>query len=162
RRAVERHEVGPRLLEAEANALGIDDLDRGHPGLERGGAATLVALERELHVVGGQRLAVVEPQALAQHELVAEPVLRDRPRLRRDAPNAGGVWGAMSGPPIQKGETYTWRLHECCTPAPRSSPLPWCCSPGRRARRPSPPRRRRCRSMPTTSAAWSPASTDRK
>src|SRR5207249_7238774 len=42
----------------------------------------LVALEGELHVGGRDRLAVVELHALADDELVREPVLRRRPRLR--------------------------------------------------------------------------------
>ncbi len=41
----------------------------------------LVPLEGELHVLRGERIAVVEPHALAKHELVGEPVLRLRPRL---------------------------------------------------------------------------------
>ena len=72
---VERHEVRPRLLEPEPDALRVDDLDRGHPRFQRGGAAALVALERELHVVGRERYP------LAEHELVGEPVVRDRPRF---------------------------------------------------------------------------------
>ena len=40
-----------------------------------------IALEGELHVVGGDGLAVVEPRALAQHELVDEAVLGQAPRL---------------------------------------------------------------------------------
>ena len=80
-RGVEREEVGPRLLELEAHPVRIDDLDRGHLVLQelRGGAA--VALEAELHVLRGERIAVVEHDALAQDELVAESVLGHGPRL---------------------------------------------------------------------------------
>src|SRR5205823_11467833 len=61
--AVIRHEVGPRLLEPEADAGGIHDLHHGHALLQhpRGGAP--IALEGELHVVGGDGLAVVESRS---------------------------------------------------------------------------------------------------
>ena len=78
---VERHEVRPRLLEPEADAPGIDRLDRGHPLLQRLRGDAPVALERELHVVGGDGLAVVELRPLPQHELVDEPVRRRGPGL---------------------------------------------------------------------------------
>ncbi len=78
---VERHEVGPRPLEAKANPSGIRRLDRGDAVLERLGGGPAVALERKLHVLGGDRLAVVEPRALPQDELVDEPVGRHAPRL---------------------------------------------------------------------------------
>ena len=48
-----------------------------------------VALEGELDVLGGDRLAIMEGRALAQHELVAEAVLRGRPgfsKARRQQP----------------------------------------------------------------------------
>src|SRR4030095_11314164 len=83
-RAVEAHEVRPGLLEAETDAARIRRLDCGDPLLEhlRGDAA--VALERELHVVSGDELAVVEPHPLAQHKLIDEAIRRRAPRLRQD------------------------------------------------------------------------------
>ena len=80
-RRVEGQEVGPRLLQPEAHPAGIDDLDGGHPLLERLVGRAAIALEGELHVLAGHRLAVVEAHALAQHELVGEVVLRHRPRF---------------------------------------------------------------------------------
>ena len=50
---------------------------RGHPLLEELGRGAPVALEGELHVLGGEGVAVVEHDALAEHELVAEAVLGD-------------------------------------------------------------------------------------
>ena len=79
RRAVEGHEVGEGLVEVEAHAVGIDDRDLAHLVLERPGP--LVALEAELHVLGGERVPVVELQPLAQLELVRALIGADRPRL---------------------------------------------------------------------------------
>src|SRR5437899_2150829 len=79
--AVIRHEVRPRLLEPEADPLSVDHLDRGDAGLEGGRCSPAVSLERELHILGGHRLAVVEFDALAQHELLHETVTRYGPRF---------------------------------------------------------------------------------
>src|SRR5207237_10053518 len=88
--AVERHEVGPRLLELEAEPTGIDDLDLLYALLEQGRLCAPVALERELHVLGGDGIAVVKPRPLAQHELPRAAVPGYAPRLGE----AGGVEGA--------------------------------------------------------------------
>src|SRR5207237_9297254 len=80
-RSKERHEVRPRLLEPEPDAMRIHHLDPRHARLERRGRRAFVALERELHVVGRERVAVVEPDALSQDELVAQSVGRDAPGL---------------------------------------------------------------------------------
>jgi hypothetical protein len=45
------------------------------------GPAAPVSLERELHVVRRDGIAVVELRVLPDHELVGESVLRERPRL---------------------------------------------------------------------------------
>ena len=82
RGAVERHEVRPRLLQVQAHAARVHDLDLAHALLEDLRPGALVALERELHVGGGDRLAVMELRILANDELVGEPVLRLRERLR--------------------------------------------------------------------------------
>ena len=78
---VEGHEVRPRLLQVKPDAARIDDLHVPHAILEQLGGGALVALERELDVVRGHRVAVVELRVLAQDELVDEAVLRGRPGL---------------------------------------------------------------------------------
>ena len=78
---VEGQEVGPRLLQGEADAVGVERLDLGDLALEEGRARPAVALEGELHVLGRHHVAVVETDVLAQHELVDEAVLRLGPRL---------------------------------------------------------------------------------
>ena len=79
--AVEGHEVGPLLLQHEAGPVGRDHLDLLHLVLEQLAARALVPLERELHVVRGDRIAVVEARVLPDHELVGEAVLGDGPGL---------------------------------------------------------------------------------
>ncbi len=84
---IEGHEVGPRPLEADADAPRIRSLHRRDALLERLAGRTPVALERELDVLGDDRLAVVELHPLAEHEVVDETVRGHRPRLgqaRRD------------------------------------------------------------------------------
>jgi len=65
------------------HSLSVDHLDRGDAGLEGGRRRPAVALERELHIFCGHRLAVVELDAFAQHELVHEAVTRDAPRFSK-------------------------------------------------------------------------------
>ena len=72
--AVEGHEVRPRLGETEAHGQWVDDLDGANVSLQLLRASALVALEAELHVLGGQRVAVVELEVAAQLELVHESV----------------------------------------------------------------------------------------
>jgi len=50
----------------------VDDFDGGDPVFEHPGRHTPAALERELHVIGGDDVSVVEAHALAQDELVGE------------------------------------------------------------------------------------------
>src|SRR5439155_1357573 len=78
---VEGHEVRPRLPEADADPRRVRGLDRQHAVPEHlvGGAA--IALQRELDVLGSDRLAIVKAHAFAEHELVDEPVRRRAPRL---------------------------------------------------------------------------------
>src|SRR5262249_11728153 len=59
-RAVERHEVRPGLLEPEAHRERVDDVDLTHARLEFLGAGSLVALEAELHILGGEGIAIVD------------------------------------------------------------------------------------------------------
>ena len=74
-RAEEGHEIGPRLVQVEAHDARIDDLDLLDVFVQdlRGGA--VVALEAELDVLGGQRVAVVEFQVRAQLEFIDQAVL---------------------------------------------------------------------------------------
>ena len=83
RRAVEGHEVGPRLLEAETDPVRIHHVDARDPRLEDPSPRAPVALHRELDVLGRHRVAVVELHPLAQHELVDEVVRGDGPGLRQ-------------------------------------------------------------------------------
>jgi hypothetical protein len=78
-RAVERHEVGEGLVQQEAHPGRTDDLDVADAVFQN--LADLRPLEAELHVVGGERIAVVELQAFAQLELVGLAVGARRPRL---------------------------------------------------------------------------------
>src|SRR5262249_44200174 len=56
--------------------------DRGDLFFEDLARRAAIALERELDVLGGDRLAIVELWAAAQDELVREPVGRYAPRFR--------------------------------------------------------------------------------
>ena len=94
---------GHGCFEPEAHAPGVRRLDRGDPVLEAAREDAAVPLEGELHVLGGDRLAVVEFHAAAQHEVVDEPVRRDGPRLgqagARGLPGIGFTtpsWSAYS------------------------------------------------------------------
>ena len=78
---IEGEKVGPRLLQPEPHVLRIRRLDRGDTLLEQALAGTPIALERELHIVRRDGLAVVECGALAQDELIGEAVLRRGKRL---------------------------------------------------------------------------------
>ena len=42
----------------------------------------MIAFEGEFHILRGDRFAVVELHALAQDEIIGEPVFRDRPGFR--------------------------------------------------------------------------------
>ena len=84
-RAVEGHDVGPRLVQLEAHPVGGDD--RHLPDLLLEDLGPLGAQEAELHVLGGERIAVVEPEALAQLELVGALIRAHGPRLGQ-----AGVW----------------------------------------------------------------------
>ena len=81
--AVERQEIRPRLLQHEADAALIRRLDRRHPLLHQRRRGAAIALEGELHVLRGHRLAVVELRAGAHGEFVAEPVRRHLHRCRQ-------------------------------------------------------------------------------
>ncbi len=76
---VEGHKIGPLLLELEPNVPGVGRLDGGHLVVEQIVRGALVTLERELDVLGGDGLAIVEFGILAQYELVAEAVFGGRP-----------------------------------------------------------------------------------
>ena len=78
-RSVERHEVRPGLAQLKADAVRIDDHDLAHLVVED--LRALGAMKAELHVLGGEGVAVVELESLAQLELVGELVRAHRPRL---------------------------------------------------------------------------------
>ncbi len=80
-RSVERHEVGPRLGQVEAHAARIDHLHLADPRLEERRRRAAVAPERKLHILGRDRITVVESRSLAQHEFPDATVLRHAPRL---------------------------------------------------------------------------------
>src|SRR5215831_12969178 len=69
-----RYEIGPGLFQMEAHQRGIDDLDRLEFVLEENGTDPVVALQAELHILGGEWVTVVEGHSLAQLELIREPV----------------------------------------------------------------------------------------
>jgi hypothetical protein len=92
-RAVERHEVGPRLLEMKAYHQGIDDLDLRHVFLQDLRSRALVAFEAELHVFRRHRVAVVELQSRTQLELIRLAVGALLPRFREAwAHLVPGIW----------------------------------------------------------------------
>jgi hypothetical protein len=63
----------------EADTVAVDDADLADLLLEDLGA--LGPVEAELHILGGERIAVVEPEPLAQLELVGLLIGADRPGL---------------------------------------------------------------------------------
>ena len=80
--AVERHEVGPRLLEVKAHDQRIDDLDIAYVVFQGLCCGALIAIKAELDVFGRHRVAVVKRQPRAQLERVGQPVLALLPRFR--------------------------------------------------------------------------------
>ena len=83
RAGIEREEVGPGGMEDETDAVSVDDLDRLHPLVQQLGRSPLVAQEAESHILGGERIAVVEGQALTQLEFIGQPVLALRSGFRQ-------------------------------------------------------------------------------
>ena len=81
RGGVEDQKVRPGAVQDEPHAMGVDDLHGLHPLVQNLGRDAPVALEAELHVLGRERIAVVEPETLAQLEFVHEPVRTLSPRL---------------------------------------------------------------------------------
>src|SRR6266849_8606551 len=80
-RAIEGHEIRPGLFEVEAHPQGIDDLDRLDFLPEERGALPVVAVEAKFHILGGERVTVVEGDPLAQLELVRQAVFTLAPGL---------------------------------------------------------------------------------
>jgi hypothetical protein len=78
--AVEGQEIRPGLVQVEADVVGIDDLHGLDLLLQLPGACPLVALEAELDVFGGKRIAVMKFHALSQLEVVRPAVLALAPR----------------------------------------------------------------------------------
>src|SRR6266487_5039807 len=73
------HEVRKGLVQVEAHSIGAGDLDLLDLVLEDPGS--LGAKEAELHVLGGERIAVVELEPLPELEVVDALVRADRPGL---------------------------------------------------------------------------------
>ena len=67
-------EIGPRLVQAEDHAPRIGCFHRRHLLLDEARGVAAIALEGELHVLRRHRRAIVEGDAGAQHEAVAQPV----------------------------------------------------------------------------------------
>jgi len=65
----------------------VERLDRGDARLHHVVRGAAVALEGELHILGGDRLAVVELGAVAQREIVDQRVLGSRPGFREAGPH---------------------------------------------------------------------------
>ncbi len=80
---IERQEVGPGSFQVEANVPRIDNLHRGDPLLHRRMLCAAIAFEGELHVLGGDGLAVVKRDTLAQHEVVGDAVFAGGPGFRQ-------------------------------------------------------------------------------
>ena len=78
---VERHEVRPRPLETNADTPRVRRLDGRHTLLQRLLRDAPVTLERELDVLGCDRVTVVELRPAAEDELVDEPIRGHAPRL---------------------------------------------------------------------------------
>src|SRR5262249_21334163 len=66
---IESEKVRPRLFEREADMAGARHFDGGDTVLEQVACSTTVTLERILHIIGRNGLAVVEACTLAQHEI---------------------------------------------------------------------------------------------
>ena len=72
---VEGQKIGPGLVQAEADVVGIDNLNGLDLLLQLPGACPPIALEAELDVFGGERVAVVKLHALPQLEVIRPAVL---------------------------------------------------------------------------------------
>src|SRR5207245_1475881 len=70
-RAVKRHTIGPRFVQSETHRVRIDRDDLPHLLMQ---LYTLRAREAEDHVIGGERVAVMEFYAFAQLELITQLV----------------------------------------------------------------------------------------
>src|SRR5215475_859058 len=73
---IKGQKVGPRLLKLETDMSGIGCFDQRHLILDQPLIGATVALERELDVLGGDRLAIMEFDAITQHEVPAQSILR--------------------------------------------------------------------------------------
>src|SRR5262249_17502400 len=79
RRTVERHEIRPRVLQAEAHAHRIHYVDRDDAVLEKRRGRTPIPVEAELDVLGRDRVTVVKADAVSEYELVDEAIGRAGP-----------------------------------------------------------------------------------
>ena len=108
-RAVERHEIRPRLMQHEPHLVRVDDHDLLHLLVQ---LRPFRALEAEHHVLGGERVAVVEFHALAQGEFVVALVLalvQDSARLgAMRFPGIGFTSASCSAYSTQNGVRIAW------------------------------------------------------
>src|SRR5579885_2178031 len=71
--AVKGQKIRPGMFQDKADMAGIGGFDRRDPVLHQRRRRAAIALVGELDVLRGDRLAVVEAGALAQHEIVVQP-----------------------------------------------------------------------------------------
>src|SRR2546427_1841991 len=110
--AVVGHEVRPGLLEPKADPARIHDLDRRDLLSQELRRGATIPLEGELHVLGGDGIAVVELHAVAENELVDEAVLRHAPGFG-EARRHGVARHRLHHRTLQRVED-----HERCTDPP--------------------------------------------
>ena len=79
---IKGQKVRPRFLQLEADMPFVRDLHRRDPLFQQSVGGALVALERELDVLGGHRIAVMELGPRPDHEIIGEAVLRRRRTTR--------------------------------------------------------------------------------
>ena len=72
---IECHEIGPRLVQVKPHGARIDDFDLLDMLVQLARRRALVAVEAELDVLRGHRVAVVEFHVRPQLEFVGQPVL---------------------------------------------------------------------------------------
>jgi hypothetical protein len=78
---VKCQEVRPWVFQAKADVLRVEDVDRGDPALHQVARRSAIAVEREFDVLGAERVAVVKGEAVAQGEIVSQPVFGGADRL---------------------------------------------------------------------------------
>ena len=93
-------------MQDEADAMGIDDVHGLHVVVQELGRRASIALEAEPHVFRRKGVAVVEPETLAQLELVHEPVRALRPGLGQTGRHV------IAGQRLDQGVVQSIQEHE--------------------------------------------------